>query len=414
MKKFLIISLAFVLLIPLLVPFSVFADTTDTVAGEECNAFEFLGYSFCEYKEGVSLNYRVNKEYFDSYEKATGKKLEYGVVTASKNQLGSSPLISSNGEPFSDSVKKTVSSSIDVFVSDPSLSLDDELYLCAYLYDGTSVKYISGTELSYDPKSILYESLKNKVPAHTSKIYDITVRSFVSSGVNFSTSLPSSTIAWDRQRQYNNSMADYAQGSSYTQSELDSAVSGTSAITNFLTALVFPNASSFMKHFLANTGNDYIIDMGTGSKGFFKTNATKNHRNTRVDQALRAAEALAIEGRSINVYQTTEQVNHFSDNKEDWYLSVGSYFTCISLEGLTVTVLEDGTKTYSCSLVYKVTDFYNWDENNSNNVSILSISPKDLHNLHKAGMAKEFNSYGVATYNITWTEGQSASTLTFN
>ena len=413
MKGFFKILLALLLCLSSLSPMVVFANDIENT-DMESGAFEFLGYSFCEFMDGVSLNYRANLEYFDNYEKQTGKKLEYGVVTASKNELGNNyPLVSTSGEVSSDFVNKSALSSQDIFISGANLSLDDELYLCAYLFDGKSVKYLSGNNISYVPTAVSYSSLKSEVPSHSNKIYDTTMKTFVSSGVTFTTSLPDSTIAGDRQKQYNNSMADYGLGSSYTSSELDSVVSGTKAITNALTSAVFPNASAFMKHFLGNTGNDYVINMGTGSKGFFKTSETKNHRITRVDQALRAAEALAIEGCPINVYQATEQVNHFSSNKEDWYLAVGSYFTCITMENLTVTVGEDGAKTYSCSLIYKVTDFYNWDESNGNDVSILSISPKDLHNLHKAGRAKEFNSYGIATYNITWTEGQGASSLTF-
>ena len=413
MKGFLKIPLVLLLCLSLLSPIVVHADNGE-VTGEKSDAFDFLGYSFCEYADGFSLNYRVNSDFFENYEKQTGKKLEYGIVAASKSELnGLLPLVTSSGDVTSDKVKKSILSAGDIFISASDLNLDNELYLCGYIYDGQDVKYLSGNEISHTPTAVLYSSLKAEIPNHTKQVYDKTIKSYTINGVNFSTKMPLSTIANDRQKQYNNSMADYGKGSGYTESELDKAESGTSAITNILTSIIFPNASSFMKHFLSNTGDDYIIDMGTGSKGFFKSSDTKNHRITRVDQALRAAEALACEGVSIDIFQTTEQVNHFSDNKEDWYLSVGSYFTCITMTDLTLTIGEDGIKTYACNLIYEVTDFYNWNENDGSTVSILSISPKDLHNLHKAGRAKEFNSHGTATYKLTWTEGQSASTLSF-
>ena len=60
---------------------------------------------------------------------------------------------------------------------------------------------------------------------------------------------------------------------------------------------------------------------------------------------------------------------------------------------------------------YIVTDFYNWDTNDYNEFKGI-VSPHDLHELHKAGKAKEFMSYGEITYSsITWTEGQAVDQI---
>ena len=239
--------------------------------------------------------------------------------------------------------------------------------------------------------------------------------SFVIDKVTFSLFDPISTIAWDRQRQMNNSKADYNTGTSHTESQINQTKSDTNLITNFITSLAYPNASSFMKHYLKGTGADYEIKMT--SSGFFKSSYTKEHRITRITQAMRAAEALAVEGGSVDIYQQGEIVNAFPNTTEgkldDWYLSVGSYFTCINMLGVTVNVAQDGTKTYSATVEYNVVDFYNWDPNNPyRQFKDLLPSPQDLHELHKAGIAQEFISSGVVKYSITWTEGQNADKIT--
>lgn len=203
----------------------------------------------------------------------------------------------------------------------------------------------------------------------------------------------------------NNSKADFDTGTYQTDSQLKETINDSKLITNGLTALFYPNASSFMKHYLTASGADYTINMA--SNKFFSSSETKAHRITRINQAMRAAEMLAVEGGSVNVYQKTEQVNHFSNSADDWRLSVGSYFTCINMLDVTVNVGADGKKTYSAKVEYNVTDFYNWDTNNHNRqVKDLLPSPHDLHELHKAGKAQEFVSKGTVTYNVTWTEGQ--------
>ena len=94
-------------------------------------------------------------------------------------------------------------------------------------------------------------------------------------------------------------------------------------------------------------------------------------------------------------------------------MAVGSYFTCIEMHELTVTVNADGTKSYSAKLKYSMADFYNWNENSWSTIPIVDVSQRDLHQLHRTKQAKEFETTGSITYSITWTEGQDASALSF-
>lgn len=365
------------------------------------------GFSLSDNDEKLCVGYTVNNDAVEML-KSINANFQIGMVAGAKKYLGDkAPLDSKTATPVDLSsynaavLKADITngqySSVDLKLEGfTTASSFEGLYLSAYVYDGNSVKYVM-TSTKETPKQVSLVSIKNS-------------EAFTISGVSFSLFQPDSTIAWDRQRQMNNSKADFNTGSSQTQSQLDATKSDTKLITNGLTSLIYPNGSSYMKHYLKATGEDYIISMT--SSGFFKSSETKGHRTTRITQAMRAAEALAVEGGKVNVYQKTEQVNHFSSSTDDWRLSVGSYFTCINMLDVTVTVGADGKKTYSAKVEYNVTDFYNWETNDYNRqLKDLLPSPHDLHELHKAGLAKEFVSRGTVTYNITWTEGQTADQI---
>lgn len=219
----------------------------------------------------------------------------------------------------------------------------------------------------------------------------------------FSSAITKTTPSTDRLRQGSQSRNAYNAGSSYSQSKLNSVLSNATLIKNVGSLLGYTNASGFIDHFLQNTGENYTIDM---SKLLTDTNALGN-RNASLSNALRACEMLAVKGETINVFQKSEVVHH--NLTGDWRFSLGSYFSSIEIQNLSF----DGSK-YRATFIYKVTDYYNWDPSDSNSVFsgaagalTGNISPKDLHHLHRAGMAKEFLSVGQVSYTVEWSRGDS-------
>ena len=193
----------------------------------------------------------------------------------------------------------------------------------------------------------------------------------------------------------------YNAGTSYSQSQLNSTLSNAKLVKNGGELLGYTNASGFIDHFLSNTGENYTINMSA----FLKDENANLNRRSSLSSALRACEVLACKGQSINVFQKSEVVHH--NLTGDWKFAVGSYFSSIEVQNLTF----DGEK-YSATFIYRITDYYNWDSDDSNSVfsgfagTITgNISPKDLHQLHRAGMAKEFLSVGEASYTVEWTKG---------
>ena len=206
----------------------------------------------------------------------------------------------------------------------------------------------------------------------------------------------------DRMKQMRNSKAVFNTGSKYTPDELKNTK--LQAIIISSAKIFFPNASDFMDHYLNGAGENYELDV----ENFLEDKTAKENMLKDLNAALRAAENMAVEGEKITIYQNEESLYH--NLTGDWKYSVGSYFASVELYDVKETTFL-GVACYTAKFKYVVQDFYNWDENDTNNVSITSVSPADLHQLHVNGDAQEFLTYGEEEYQIKWAKGAEAASL---
>lgn len=374
--------------------------------------FEFLGYSIFEIGSSFAVDYLVNIDALMEYEVSNGVVLDYGMVGAYVGYLdGRTPLdpetakavdISSTGKRiYLHSIRKFEHSSTSIRLTNIKESqYEEEFYVSLYIYDGKTVKYLTGDTSTLMPEAVSYASVRGPV---TTAIGSMTY------------STEDETVqAPNRLEQMAASQADYAKGSELSSTELQGSgwfnkgiIGKANLVVTGGGVLGYKNAAKFMEHFLGNTGANYNLDV----KSFLNSDSgALNSRNTSINNALRAAEALAREGESLTVHQLSETLVPQSTLTEDWQYSLGSYFTDVDVINLTVTE-ENGVKKYSATIKYVVTDFYNWDSNNKNAFAKIGPSPYELHELHKAGLAREFLTYGEISYNVTWTEGQTVSDL---
>ena len=170
----------------------------------------------------------------------------------------------------------------------------------------------------------------------------------------------------------------------YTEEQLEKTKAQANLITYF--SMIYPNAAKAMKHFLNGTGENFELDV----ENFLKNSIAKENMLSDVNKALRAVEVMSTDDESITVYQIEESLHH--NLVDDWKFTLGSYFTSIEMYDVEQKTLL-GVTYYTAKLKYIVQDFYNWDKNDTNNVSILKVSPADLHQLHVNGEAKEFLTY---------------------
>lgn len=210
----------------------------------------------------------------------------------------------------------------------------------------------------------------------------------------------------DRMKQMRNSKAVFNTGSKYTPDELK----GTRIQANIIASakMFFPNASDLMDHYLEGDGENYELDIDD----FLENEIAKENMLSDVNEALRAAENMAVSGEKITIYQKEESLHH--NLTGDWKYSVGSYFASVELYDVKEVSWFGGITYYTAKLKYVVQDFYNWDVNDTNDISITSVSPADLHQLHLNGEAQEFLTYGEEEYQIKWVKGVDASTLKYD
>lgn len=360
----------------------------------------FLGYSASGLHNGICAGFEINQRAL-SYYMSTNKSFELGVVAASRDVLeGNLPLDSSTAKPIEleqGSVAKIALPndnflSIDMQISGfTSEFYSKQLILSAYVYDGNKVVYIQNEqkETALDSKSFL--SIVDKESATVGDMEYSLVEETEQSA--------------DRLKQMASSNATYNTGSSKSSSELDSIERSAKLIIAGGDLLGYKKATGFLAHYLNNTGEQFNLSMAT----FLKDSVALKNRNDHINQMLRAAEALAIEYASVNVHQAQERVNH--NLTGDWKYSLGSYFDDVDILNLTVTEIG-GERVYRATLKYTVVDFYNWNEAvTSGFLNGKGPSQYELAQLHKAGRAKEFLTYGEITYDISWTEGKTAEQI---
>ncbi len=221
---------------------------------------------------------------------------------------------------------------------------------------------------------------------------------------NFTT-LHKTIASSDRLKQMKASKEAFGTGSKYTFEELKATKIQASIIASM--SWMLPNASRLMEHYLEGEGENYELDL----EDFLKNEIARQNMYKDVNSALRSAEGMAVKGEKITIYQIEESLHH--NLIGDWKYSVGSYFTSVELYDITESQML-GVTYYTAKLKYIVQDYYNWDENDTNNVSISNVSPADLYQLHLNGEAQEFLTYGEEEYEIKWVKGIDASKIQFN
>lgn len=188
---------------------------------------------------------------------------------------------------------------------------------------------------------------------------------------------------------------------------------------------VMPSASLVMQHCLDRTGTMYIIDMYqlisvpdetgttelanylyrsymTGNLFTIETQsrvATYYYYQNLLDLLLHSQSVLQ-DGESMTVMRVPSENEHFTayqvDNlpgalELDWFFTLGGGG---SSAGIVATVSREGD-IYSITYRYCLYDTYDWTIESR----VLPILPQDIeiHGLHRAGLAREFNIFGTFT-----------------
>ena len=160
-----------------------------------------------------------------------------------------------------------------------------------------------------------------------------------------------------------------------------------------------PNAASFIKHFLDNSGEDYLYDAETVIKG---TQSEKNNYIQNINDVIKLCESAVIDELwfiskpSIQLPGTDFSTTGCKGETAiaiDWWSAIGGGQNALASE--VKCKKTDGSFVYTAKIRYYVLDVYDWENKGEENFA----------NLHKYGYAENFLSYGCYETTIEWQKG---------
>ncbi len=166
------------------------------------------------------------------------------------------------------------------------------------------------------------------------------------------------------------------------------------ALATAVGGVIFPPASSYLFHFLTESGAVKTIDVAD----FMNDDSSAvADRNTEFNAALEAAEALAVNGGTVTFCSILH--SEYVPTDRGWKYSVGTYSTKVKC-----TVTRSGS-AYTATIEYYLYDVYDWDRSLTS-MDNLPVSPRDMWELQYGGLAKGYYSNGSESYTVSWNSGQ--------
>ena len=156
----------------------------------------------------------------------------------------------------------------------------------------------------------------------------------------------------------------------------------------------WPDAARNLMHFLGNSGKP--IDMNTNgmlndlpSLRGKVNNDLKDYTNA----ALKDAKTSGYTGPVTYPFVTGWQ-DEYAEKSENanWYYATGGYQHATAG---TITVYPDGSYTYKYQV--HTADRYNWDGGKKTGIGPFTVTDKQLQELHRAGIAQEYDLVGEST-----------------
>lgn len=162
-------------------------------------------------------------------------------------------------------------------------------------------------------------------------------------------------------------------------------------------APLWPDAAKNLSHYLDNTGTPADIDVDRMLEDLpqFKADSDLTIDSTKA-QAIQAAKDSGTT-EPVTYPFTTEWKDHYAEQADDpnWFFATGGFHYATA--GTVTVYPPDATSSeWRSEVDYKVhvADRYNWDGDKVTQIGPITVSDKQLQELHKAGIAKEYDLVG--------------------
>lgn len=162
-------------------------------------------------------------------------------------------------------------------------------------------------------------------------------------------------------------------------------------------ALGYTNAAAHLNHYLNNSGNPYTINVDKLMHDIPSVNAAANAlAEKEIRKVVAATVASSSYGNTVAFQSKWGSGSISQSESADWYFAMAAYR--VSVTG-TVTTREPAEGAApSVVAEYKVHFFdrYNWDTGKHVEIAGITISDKNMGELHTAGRAREFDLQGTS------------------
>ena len=156
----------------------------------------------------------------------------------------------------------------------------------------------------------------------------------------------------------------------------------------------WPDAARNLMHFLDNSGKP--LDMNTDGmlKDLPKLQSKVNvDIESYADKAVKDAKSSGYAGPMTYPFVTDWQDNYAKKSENaNWFYATGGYQHATAG---TITVYPDGSYTYKYQV--HTADRYNWDGDKQTGIGPFTVTDKQLQELHRAGIAQEYDLVGESS-----------------
>lgn len=168
-------------------------------------------------------------------------------------------------------------------------------------------------------------------------------------------------------------------------------------------ALGYTNAARHMNHYLGNSGDDLTVDPARIARDVPEfSQSVQQQLDAQVNAAIEQAVADGCYGEPIAFDSGWQGFYINKDMNADWFYAMGGIQH--SVTG-TVVVQPGDPPTAEVSYQAHVFDRYNWDGGKKTPIGPVTITDKQMGELHTAGLAQEYDIVGSTdetTYTATY------------
>lgn len=157
------------------------------------------------------------------------------------------------------------------------------------------------------------------------------------------------------------------------------------------------DAVAHMRHYLANTGHDYTLDMPAV---MVKSSKLRLNQDDEVAQARAFSETLPVGLHDIS--SSTHGYGSFSQvSDRNLFFAIGSY-TYWGQGRVRVEPVDVDKRRYTLDFEFHFFDRYNWDKGKSVTIAGMKVSDEFMQDFHRQCYAREFDLRGVARQRVVW------------